>query len=276
MVEADQRTAQGQERLMDVCPPLIADRQPPVPMEPGQGPLDHPAVATQLLAGLDPLARDPDLDPAAVQEAAAAGDVIGLVGMELGWPFAALPRGLGDRGHGLDQVLEDDAVVAVRAGQQGGQGNAAALADYVVFRAWFAAIGGIRADRLAPLFAGTLALSRLARDQSIIPASPSRSSRVWWRRSQTPAACQSRRRRQQVTPEPQPISWGRYSHGIPVFNTKMIPVKAARSGTRGRPPLGLGGSGGSKGATMAHRSSGTRSFFIAKVYHITPGFERHS
>ena len=32
-------------------------------------------------------------------------------------------------------------------------------------------------------------------------------------------------------PQPQPISCGRYSHGMPVFSTKMMPVSAARSGT---------------------------------------------
>jgi hypothetical protein len=64
-----------------------------------------------------------------------------------------------------------------------------------------------------------------------------------------PAVAQSRSRRQQVIPLPQPISWGRYSQGMPVFSTNKIPVSAARSGTRGRPPFGLGGSGGSNGAT---------------------------
>ncbi len=34
MVEADQRTAQRQERLMDVGPPLGADRQPPISVQP--------------------------------------------------------------------------------------------------------------------------------------------------------------------------------------------------------------------------------------------------
>jgi hypothetical protein len=40
--------------------------------------------------------------------------------------------------------------------------------------------------------------------------------------------------------------------------------------------LGLGGMGGSRGSTIAHNSSGTRSFFIAQVYHMSLGYERHS
>jgi hypothetical protein len=78
--------------------------------------------------------------------------------------------------------------VTIGAGQRGGQGHPRTIDDQGPFRAWFAAIGGIGADVVAPFLAGMRALSRLARSQSIWPASPSRSSRVRWRRSQTPAA----------------------------------------------------------------------------------------
>lgn len=267
MIEADEGTAQGQEGLIEVRAPLVPDRQPSVPIEPRQGPFDHPAVAAQALAGVGPPPGDADLDPAPVQQASATRDVVGLVGMELGGPFPPLARRLGNQGHGIKQLLEDGAVVAVRLGQETGQGNAATVADQVPLRAWFAAIGGIRADRIAPLFAGTVALSRLARLQSIRPASPSRSSNVRCNRSQTPATCQSRKRRQQVTPEPQPISCGSISHGMPDRRTKRMPVKAARSGARGRPPLGLGGAGGSSGSTITHNSSGRRGLLIGTFYH---------
>src|ERR687894_2228967 len=40
-----------------------------------------------------------------------------------------------------------------------------------------------------------------------------------------------------------------------------MPARAARSGTRGLPPLGLGASGGRKGAMNIHNSSGT-NFFV--------------
>jgi len=38
---------------MDVHPPLVADRQVPIPGESGQRPLDHPSNAAQALARLD-------------------------------------------------------------------------------------------------------------------------------------------------------------------------------------------------------------------------------
>jgi hypothetical protein len=59
-----------------------------------------------------------------------------------------------------------------------------------------------------------------------------------------PASCQARNR-QQVMPEPQPSSCGSISHGMPLRSTKRIPMKQARSGKRGRPPLGLRDEGGS-------------------------------
>ena len=53
---------------------------------------------------------------------------------------------------------------------------------------------------------------------------------------------------------------GSRSHGVPVTSTNRMPVSAARSGRRGRPPFGFGRSGGSSGATAAQRSSETRGF----------------
>jgi hypothetical protein len=52
-------------------------------------------------------------------------------------------------------------------------------------------------------------------------------------RSQMPSCCQSRRRRQQVIPDPQPSSFGNICHGIPLRRTKTIPVRQARSEMRG-------------------------------------------
>lgn len=59
----------------------------------------------------------------------------------------------------------------------------------------------------------------MMRDQSMQSAARSSASRILCSRSQTPAACQSRKRRQQLMPEPQPISWGNISHGMPDCST---------------------------------------------------------
>jgi hypothetical protein len=247
---------------VNVGPPLVADRQPPKAGQPGQRAFDDPAIAAQFLAAFDAFARDPHLDVPLGQRLSTARDVIGLVRVQFGWPFAWSTARASDRRNGVQQRFEVDAVMAVGRSQQDRQRDAVAFDDQMPLRARFALVGGISTDLLAPLFAGILALSRLARLQSIWSAAPSWSSKARWSRSQTPACCQSRKRRQQVTPLPQPISSGSISHGMPDLRTKMIPVRAARSGTRGRPPFGLGGSAGSSGSMISHNSSETSGLAI--------------
>jgi hypothetical protein len=48
---------------------------------------------------------------------------------------------------------------------------------------------------------------------------------------------------------------------------KMIPPRAARSGTRGRPPFGFGGSLGRSGSIAPQRSSDTRARDITAGHH---------
>jgi hypothetical protein len=84
------------------------------------------------------------------------------------------------------------------------RGDAAAVDQQVVLRAELAAVGRVRAGRAALRLARTLKLSRLARDQSSWRWRPSWSSSRWWSCCHTPARCQSRSRRQQVTGLPQP------------------------------------------------------------------------
>jgi hypothetical protein len=79
-------------------------------------------------------------------------------------------------------------------------------------------------------------------------------------RSQTPAACQSRNRRQQVSPHPQPNSCGSIVHGMPLRKTNRIPVSASRLPTGGRPPLVEAITGGRSGWTRSHNASETNAF----------------
>lgn len=245
---------------------LIPHGQSAVAGQPRECPLDNPAVAPQLLVAFNPLAGNAAPDPVLPQPHTTARDVVGFVGMDFVWaratasPFAS---GAFDRRDAVKRLLKRLAIVRVCWRQPHAERDPRAVDHKMALRARFAFIRRIRAGPLAPLFAATVALSTLARDQSIVSASPSRSSRVRWSRCHTPAACQSRRRRQQVTPLPQPISCGSISQGMPLRNTKMIPPSALRLSIRGRPPFGFGGSGGSSGSMIAHSSSDTSCFVIA-------------
>ena len=165
-----------------------------------------------------------------------------------------------DRRERAEHLGEHAAVVHVRPGEERGEGDALGVDHQVALRALLAAIRRIRPGRLAPLCGGTLVESTVestaARLQSMRSASPIRFSSARSRRAHTPAACQSRSRRQHVLPEPQPISGGSSAQGQPVRSTNRMPASAARSSTRGRPLRAWDGASGSNGAIIAHSSSG--------------------
>jgi hypothetical protein len=96
--KADESTAQGEEGVVDVGTPFVANGQPPILAAPGQGALDHPAMPSQSHTGVDPFAGDAHPDMALVQRPAASRDLGGLVGVQLVPQLAAAVR-LRDRGH---------------------------------------------------------------------------------------------------------------------------------------------------------------------------------
>ena len=138
-------------------------------------------------------------------------------------------------------------IVTVGSGELDGQWNSAPVANQMTLAPEFSSVGRIRACLSPPKTARTELPSTTALDQSIRPQRASQSSRTKWMRSQIPSSCQSRSLRQHVMPEPQPSSCGSISHGIPLRRTKRIPVRQARSGRRGLPPLGPGGADGNIG-----------------------------
>jgi hypothetical protein len=175
-MEADKGAAEVEESLMQLLPALVADRQAAVAVEPGEGALHHPAVPPQVGLALHALAGDAALDAAAPQVAATATHVVALVGVQLLGPSPPPTVGLRNRRDTLDQRFERGLVGAIRPGQPGGEREAPPVGQDVMLTAFLAPIRGVLAGRRAPLLAGTLALSRQARDQSILSASPSLSS----------------------------------------------------------------------------------------------------
>src|SRR5215204_2369901 len=153
--------------------------------------------------------------------------------------------------------------------------DASSVEHNMALRALLSFIRRIRSGLFAPPGAGMLAASNDALYQSISSALPKRPRSSWCSFSHTPASFHSLRRRQQVIPEPQPISWGNISHGMPLFSTNNMPVSAARSSRRGLPPLVLGGSSGNRGSTTSHSSSVTSSLAMISPYPL-PGFVRRT
>ena len=181
--------------------------------------------------------------------------IVSAICKNLIWTPAGTATRLFDRWNSIDQCNGHLGIMNIRPGMLNRQRRALAINNQVTLRAVFAPIRGIRACFRPPKSARTEQLSMAETDQSIASAMPNSSSKARHIFCQTPAVCQSRSRRQQVIPLPQPISWGRYSQGVPLLRTNRIPVRQARSGTRGRPPLGFGGSGGICRLMRSHSSS---------------------
>jgi hypothetical protein len=173
------------------------------------------------------------------------------------------PRGPDDGRDSVDQRQQLGRVVGIGSREADRQRDAVAIHYQVILGAGFAPVDRLRPRVPAPLFARTLRASTLARDQSTAASSPSQLSNRSWSRSQIPAYCQSRNRRQQVVPLPQPSAEGESRQGRPVRSTKMMPPRATRSGMRGRPPLGLSGS------MASQRSSGPRDEAFMAGHHAT-------
>lgn len=243
---------------------IEADQQVALAIQPCEGAFDDPAVATEARFRFDPAARNPRFDPALATRPPALPVIVRLVGMRFVGapprPAAAPPLQRGDR---VEQLLEQLAVIDVRPAQAEGERNPLGVDHKMAFATRLAFIRWIRADGVAPLFAATLELSMATRLQSISSAHANCLSNTPWRRRQTPRWVHCWKRRQQVDPLPQPISSGRYCHGVPVRKIKRIPVSVARFDTRGRPPFLPGfRSFGSRGSTATHSSSVTRGFMV--------------
>jgi hypothetical protein len=261
---------------MGVLSALIAYLEAPETVHPRQSSFHNPPVCAQFLAGLDAPPCYPRRYAPLPQSLAASREVVIFVGVQLHGAFArSPPRRLADGRDGVDRLLQNAGVVDVGRRVDHRERDAFSVDHNVALRARFALIRRIRAGLLAPRGAATLAESTQALSQSIWSASPNRSRSFRCSLSHTPASCHSLRRRQQVIPEPQPISWGNISQGMPLFRTKMMPVRAARSSMRGLPPLGLTGSSGNSGSIASQSSSVTSSLAMPSPYPL-PGFVRRT
>jgi hypothetical protein len=176
---------------------------------------------------------------------------------------SALTIGAFDRWHSINQLNCLLRVVDVCRRVFDCQRNPLAIAGNMPFRPIFTAIRRVWSGARPPKTARTEQLSKMNLSQSILSANPSLSNKIRHTFCHTPAWCQSRKRRQQVMPLPQPSSKGKYSQGQPVRRIKMIPLNAARSETRGRPPFGLGSCTGIAGSISDHNSSLTSTLGIS-------------
>ena len=261
-VPADKSTTEIKKGFVYITEPLIPDPQSPEPIQPSSRSLYYPTIAAQTLAAVSPSPSYTRLYASSAKLLTQGLRVIRLVCVQFVGPPSRPASHMLYRLNCIYATHHHPRVMHVGPAYDYRERDALGFDHNVALRARFAAIRRIRAGSGPPFGAGTVNESTDARLQSSLSASESRSSRAWCNLCHTPACCHSRNLRQQVEPDPQPISLGNQDQGSPVRSTKMMPRRASRFEMRGRPPLGFSGSGGRSGSTTAQSSSLTMGLAI--------------
>lgn len=153
MAKTDESAGEQEEGEMEIRTPFMADQEAAVATDPCERPLYNPAVATQPLAALDPLPSDSAADSSTAQIPAAPSHVVRLVGMYLLGPLSGPTRPAAfDRRDGVEERLENTAVMHVCGTEQYGQRDTAPVHSNVALCACSSAIGRVRSRVFASTF----------------------------------------------------------------------------------------------------------------------------
>jgi hypothetical protein len=261
---------------MNIGSTFIANAQSAELVQPTQRTFDNPACFAQAAAVRCALTGQAVGYAQAAKPAVMGGITVGAISLHDGWALT-WPTNFPLQGwNGCHQQTQPLTVVHLSAAELNTQRYALGIGEKMMLAARFAAIRRVTTRLEPPKTARTLLESTTARDQSIRSAACNRRSSSWWSFSQTPAFCQSRSRRQQVMPLPQPSSCGKSSQPIPVFSTKRIPVSAARSQTRLRPGFFCRRAfTGMSGWMISHNESSINGFAIPRISPIHSGKYSH-
>ncbi len=200
------------------------------------------------VAGLSmPLAGDAHLRMwRRLQRGSAARDVIALVGMELGGALASAAQSAcligGMASSSCSKTIESWRLAPVRRRQAGCRID---RPQHGASCPVFPPADGPRA--LAPLLECWRLSRRGAPPIEVVGLPQAVREARGAAASQTPASCQSRKRRQHVIPEPQPNSWGSISQGMPLFEHEDDAGESRAVGDARSATLRLGRLGGNSG-----------------------------
>jgi hypothetical protein len=242
---------------MDTRTTFVTQIESTKSMQPGERAFDDPAGAAQS-AAMGPAAfRELTGDPAPRQFVAMRLRIVSAVALhEAGLPQRPT-RAAAQGWNAIDEWQQLGHVVPVRRREPRDDRNPVRVGKNMMFRPGLTAIGRVRSSFFPPRSARSEALSTTARAKSSRPRRRNSVSNTRWSRFQTPARCHRTSRRQQVLPDPQPISFGSIFQGRPLRSTNRIPVKTARSGIGFRPACWRlrGRRLGNRGSIRIHKSS---------------------
>ena len=266
MVPADFDTADCQKRFMNVVSFLITNAKTPILVQPRDGTFYYPTIDTQFASIFSPSFSQQGDNSSVTKLSPMRLRVIGPVAKKA---IGMLKRSANlacDWRNTVNQRQKLCDVVTVGAGQCHRKRNTISIRYQMMFRAFFTPIRGVWACFCPPKTARTDDESTTARQKSIWPARRNLLNSTRCILSHTPASCHSCSRRQQVIPQPQPISCGRSSQPIPVFNTNNIPVSAWRFDIGFRPGYrNLRFFSGINGFMISHNSSLTIGLAMSSI-----------
>lgn len=242
---------------MHTSPSFVSHGEAAISMQPSQGPLHHPARPAQAAAVRRAALGQQRANPPTTEFVPVPLGIVAPIALHDPRPAPRRARTPAEGRNRVDQRQQLRDVMPVRRCQDRDERDAARVCDHVVLATGLAAIGGVRSSFFPPRNARREALSTIARATSSWPRRRNSASNTICRRFQTPARCQRTSRRQQVVPDPQPISCGSMFHGSPLRSTNRMPVKTARSGIGARPAYRRlrGFRFGNNGSIRVHRSS---------------------
>ncbi|REG61225.1 hypothetical protein B0G80_4061 [Paraburkholderia sp. BL6669N2] len=190
---------------MDVGTTLISSGKAAKSMQPRIGLLDDPADFAETAAMGFATPGDRCGDAGGVQGPAILVVAISAIRIDSGrlakWSTAQATN----RRDRIDQWKQLRDVVAIRASQDDRERRTVGVGGNVMFGTGSPTIGGVRSGFSPAPTARTEVEPMTTREKSIRSAARNFASRISWSRSQAPACCQSRKRRQQLISDPQPI-----------------------------------------------------------------------
>lgn len=189
---------------------------------------NDPAIFTQAAAMFGTVLGDHRFNTVIAQRSWMTLGVLTAVGVNHAQPTQWVPARFVNRRNRTDQRQQLSNVVGIRAGQDRGERGAVGVGDDMVLGTGGRAIGSVWPSFWPGATARIDDESTAAREKSIRFAACSSASSSSFKRSHTPAVCQSRCRCQHVTPESLPISEGRSRQCSQISRTNKMPVSAAR------------------------------------------------
>src|SRR5277367_1561023 len=237
--------------------------QTPELMKPTDCPLYWPAEFAQTTAMRCVALGDDRFNSTAQQLLSVRLRIISAVRQQIPGSFAWGSNSPAHRRHRINHGNQLLAVIFVGTSHFRHQRRTVQIDQQMVLRACFTAINRAGAGIGAPKKARMYEASAIKAAISKSPAARRSASNNSCNFCQTPALFQSRKRRQQVIPEPQFISAGRSSQAMPVLSTNKIPVRHARFDIAGRPGVPAARTGGNSGSILFQSSSVSKALAMS-------------